>query len=109
MKTIRKLFTLRNLLANWQTFSFWGMLKSAPVVAGPAIVREILTALLETAQKVPPVKQDAPEPERRRLRQNLKFRLGQKLFNLSDSQLAQTMTACGRGNELQIGDRISVA
>ena len=99
---IKNLLSFRNVLANWQTLSFWAMLKSVLVIAGPAIVREILTALLETAQTVPLVGQDAPELERRRLLQNLKLRLGQRLLGLNESQFTRTMAACGRSDELQI-------
>jgi len=99
---IKNLLSVRNVLANWQTLSFWAMLKSVLVLAGPAIVREILTALLETAQTVPPIQHDAPEPQRRRLLQNLKLRLGQRLLGLNESQFTRTMAACGRTDELQI-------
>jgi len=101
MTFLRQLFSLRNLIVNWQTFSFWGMLKSALVLAGPAIVREILTALAETAKTVPAVDKDTPEPERQRILQRLRLKLGQRFLNLTDTQLALTMTACGRGAELQ--------
>ena len=101
MTLLRNLFILRHLIANCQTFSFWGMLKSALVLAGPAIVREFLTALAETAKTVPAVDKDTPEPERQRILQRLRLKLGQRFLDLSDSQLAHTMTACGRGTEWQ--------
>ena len=42
-----------------------------------------------------------PQPQRQRIFQHLRLKLGQRFLNLSDSQLADTLTACGRGNELQ--------
>ena len=87
----------------WQVPSAISIIKTIMDIVGSDAVKQGLESIRDIVQRFQsdtPIDQ-LPQPERVRRFERLKLLLGKKLLNLSDSQFAHTMTACGRGSELQ--------
>ena len=72
-------------------------------IMGSDAVKQLLETIRGVAQTVQPNMpvEKMTRTERGRLFNRITLQLGKRFLGLSDSQLARTMTACGRGAELQ--------
>ena len=88
----------------WKVPAAVGIIKAILDIAGSDAVKAILESIQEVVkafQKSDTPIDDLPQTERVRIIDRLKLRLGQRLLNISNAQLAVTLAGCQRFDELR--------